>query len=126
MAKQKREQELEQGRQEQLREETQEQPGPEQVGAEQQEEESSEKMTKWRAVHLAIAEIDGSTTYGDIIDRAEELLKAAGEEADRDRLWNEVEKAMTHLQALGLVDCEWEVHVILNVPKLGLPSKNGK
>ena len=119
MAKQKREQELDQERQEELREETQ----PQQEADAQPEQETPVKMNRWKAVHQAIAEIDGSTTYSDIIDRAVELLTAAGEEADEDRLWNDVEKAMTHLQELGLVDCEWEVRVILNVPKLGLPGK---
>jgi hypothetical protein len=78
----------------------------------EQPPEPVEWLDRWTAVHRAIGEVDGDTTYGEIIERAQELLRACGDEdADHRTLWNVVEKAMTSLVSLGLVECEWEVHV---------------
>jgi hypothetical protein len=71
-----------------------------------------ERLDKWTAVHRAIAEVDGDTTYSEIVEHAQELLAASGDgDADFRTLWNIVEKAMTSLVSLGLVECEWEVRV---------------
>lgn len=91
-----------------------------------QEPETVEKLTRREAVCRAISEVDGDTSYDEIIDRAQELLKASGDANadDRDATWNLVERIMENLADIGLVELEWDVRVHPTVARLG--KVNGK
>jgi hypothetical protein len=76
-------------------------------------QEPVEKLTRWEAVHKAIAEVDGDTSYLAIIGRAHELLKDSGDADwdDHDATWKWVERACESLEGLGLIEQTWDVQV---------------
>jgi hypothetical protein len=125
MAK-KREQEQE--LQQELREETQvEEQQPEEP---REEEEGPERLSRKECAHRVIAGIDGDTTLSELAEEADKLFVAGrGDDSD----YSDTDSASWHLrreletlQGIGLVELRWECVIHPNVPKLGLPGKNGK
>src|SRR5262245_1802588 len=89
--------------------------------------EPAEKLTLREAVCRAIAEIDGDTTYSDILERAIDLLREsgdveAGDEDTRDKAWKILDGIMDNLADIGLLEQEIEVRVHPLVPRIGKPN----
>ncbi len=98
-------------------------PPPEPEVEEPEEQDEPVKLKKWPAVYEAISEIDGDTTYRDIVDRVKDFMAVDDKDRNDDALWNAVDSVMMTLQSLGQVKCDWEVRVHPLVPRLGKPSK---
>jgi hypothetical protein len=86
-----------------------------------------EKVDRWTAVHKALSEVDGDTSYQAIIGRAHELLRDSGDADwdDIDATWKIVERACESLEGLKLIEQSWDVQIHpLRAGKLG--NGNGR
>jgi hypothetical protein len=97
----------------------------------EQPQEEVEQLTRFEAVHKALAEVEGDTSYLAIIGSAHELLQASGDADwdDEDATWKIVERACDSLQGLNLIEQTWDVQIHpLRAGKLGNgnDNKNGK
>jgi len=95
---------------------------------EEQEEEQPEKLNRRECAQRVIAEVDGDTTMTELAEKADALYRASRPDAEPDTdnaAWY-IQKILETLEGVGLVELSWECVIHPNVPKLGLPGKNGK
>jgi hypothetical protein len=103
---------------------------PQEPPVEKPDVEETERLSRKEAAHRVIAEIDGDTTLSELAEEADKLF-VAGRDGDSDysdpdsAAWH-IQKELETLEGIGLVALRWECVIHPNVPKLGLPSKNGK
>jgi hypothetical protein len=101
-----------------------------QVEEPREEQEEPERLSRKECAHRVIAGIDGDTTLSELAEEADKLF-VAGRDGDSDysdpdsAAWH-IQKELETLEGIGLVALRWECVIHPNVPKLGLPSKNGK
>jgi hypothetical protein len=145
MARQKREQTVEQKdlpaqqeetlrriEVEQRQEQAQQQKAQQERPTEEEDQEAQdepEKLSRTQCAHRVIAtEIDGDTPLYDLAVKADALYRASrpNAEADEDTAAWHVQKELETLEGIGLVSLHWECIVHPTVVRFGLPGKNGK
>jgi hypothetical protein len=120
MAKQKQQQE----------ELPQELPQAPQVEEPREEQVEPERLSRKECAQRVIAEIDGDCTLNELAEKADKLFVAGrggdADHSDTDTAAWHIQKILETLEGVGLVTLSWECVIHPNVPKVGLPSKNGK